>query len=275
MIYFLTNIRPFEKQINSSIAHSYMTNKRVLHIFKLIQTQQWYKLKNRLWIDYICHKSSVAKCSRPCSKSCKSIHSALHFVCQFHPPLDVVKMLYKAYPASIYEKDCKERNALHIACKFGCSPCVIKFLLEQNPNAAKIKDIENRIPFLISFKSYVTESNKDLRRANQDLLKVARELYDAYPDVSIDKGCSRKLFRLLISQEENKKKPNSHFEQRFGDLSAFTFSEDIEGMFVFVDEQSFVSSISLDCFDDELNDDKFNYEKSSDATQRTFESDTQ
>ena len=169
-----------------------MTNKKVLHIFDLIHTQEWNKLKNTLRINCFCNRSSVAKCSGPCSKSCKSTHSALHSACQFHPPLDVVKMLFKAHPEAVHEQDCKEQSVLHIACRYGCSPRVIKFLLQQNPEAAKKKDIENRTPFLTAFKSYVSESNKELHRANQDLLEVSCELFNAYPAASINEDCSRR-----------------------------------------------------------------------------------
>ena len=177
-------------------------NIRVLKIFGLIYAQEWIKLKRTLRINNICHRSSVARCSGPCSTSCKSNHSALHSACEFHPPLDVVKILYKAYPAAVCEYDCQECSVLHIACGHGCSPEVIKFLLEQNPEAAKKKDVENRTPFLTAFKSYVAESDKELRKANQDLLEVARELYHAYPEASVNEDCSRRNALDYAIEEE-------------------------------------------------------------------------
>ena len=162
-----------------------MQNKTVPQILLLIQAQEWIKLKRTLKIDSIRNRSSVARCSSPCSATCESTHSALHSACQFHPPLDVIKMLYKAHPAAIYEYDCKGRSALHIACGHGCSPEVIKFLLDENPEATKKKDAENRTPYLTALKSYVAESKKERKEANEDLLEVARELYNVYPAASI------------------------------------------------------------------------------------------
>lgn len=169
-----------------------MGNNKSHHILELIRAKEWHKLKRTLRIGYFFHRLSVAKCSVPCSDSCKSTHSALHFACQYDPPLDVVKMLCKTYPEAVFEQDCKERYVLHIACRYGCSPPLISFLLKKNPDAAKKTDIENKTPFLTAFKSYVGKSNKEMNLAHQDLLQVAQDLYQAYPAASINEDCNKR-----------------------------------------------------------------------------------
>lgn len=148
-------------------------------IFEHTSCGRWQRLKTHVCL----HKSAVRQCSSGCSPTCKSKHSILHYACQFRPPLSVIKCLYKAYPQSIYDKDCKDRYALHIACKHGCSPDVIKFLLQKNSHAAGKWDIKERTPFLLAFKSYVSRNEKRFSDANKDLIVVANELNLAAPRV--------------------------------------------------------------------------------------------
>ena len=75
--------------------------------------------------------------------------TVLHNMCQFLPPLDVIKMLLKAYPNAIFEIDYEERHGFHIPCKHGCIPGVVKYLLKKNPEWT---------PLLLACKNFVFES---------------------------------------------------------------------------------------------------------------------
>lgn len=151
-------------------------------VFDLIYENKWKQVKRAIFFN----KSIATKCTGCCKSKCNARHSVLHYVCQFRPPLDVVKTLFKAYPNAVFEKDCKERHALHIACKHGCAPEVIKYLLEKNPEAASKADIKRRTPLLLACKNFVFESRMSWDIANNMLAEVARALTIAAPFVITD-----------------------------------------------------------------------------------------
>jgi len=159
---------PFQRANNVS--------KSVSSIFELISSKKWGKLKTTLLKRSIFHKTSISKCSGPCCSSCTRDHSILHFACQFHPPLTIVKLLTKANQKSAWNQDCKDRYALHIACKHGCDPEVITFFLKINPDAAKKIDIKGRSAFHLACKSYVQKSDFAWKIANKNLIKVVSAL---------------------------------------------------------------------------------------------------
>lgn len=83
----------------------------------------------------------------------------------------------------------------------------------------------------------------------------------------------RKLFRLLFSSRQKKAKAKSYFDRRFSDLSLHTYYEDVVGECIYIDDQSYVSSISIGSLDDGgFYDDEFDIEKTSSTTEETCES---
>ena len=151
----------------------------VHRVFDLIYENKWKQVKRTIFFN----KSIAAKYAG-CSKSkFNGNHSILHYACQFRPPIDVIKALYKAYPNAVFERDCKERCTLHIACKYGCDPEVVEFLLEKNPEAASHFDVKGRTPLILAYKHYVFESRREWYNANNKLVEVAEILTEAAPFV--------------------------------------------------------------------------------------------
>ena len=148
-------------------------------ILDLIHKNKWKQVKDTI----ISNKSIAAKCTGCCKSKCNANHSILHYVCQFRPPLEVVKALFRSNIFAIFEKDCKERYALHIACKHGCRPEIINFLLEKNPDAASKADTKGRTPLLLAYKSYIFECGFSWYIANKMLMEVAKVLTKAAPSV--------------------------------------------------------------------------------------------
>lgn len=171
--------------------HGRCIDPSVVDIFDLIASRKWQRLRAAIFMQ----KSTIAKCARL---------SALHYACQFCPPLDIIRGLHKAYPRSVFEKDCKQGYPLHVACKYGCSFDVINFLLEKNMDAAKRADGKGRAPFLLLFKSFVHESGLDWNTANRELIKIARLLVKAAPMSPIMQDCyDMTAVEYAITQEND------------------------------------------------------------------------
>lgn len=153
--------------------HNDRSNILAVRFFELIASRNWKKVKAVLR-GKLMHapKSTIERCTGCCFRGCKGHHSAMHYAFQFRPPLDVVKLLYKAYPKAISEIDCKGRYPIHIACKHGCDSDIINFLVNKNPTAAKQLDIKKRSPLTLALKSYTRKSNKAWRYANAELMEV-------------------------------------------------------------------------------------------------------
>lgn len=174
-------------------------NHSTIDIFELIASRKWQRLKATIFM----HKSIVATSHRKCFPSCTSRHSALHYACQFHPPLDVIRCIYKAYPKAVFKIDCERRYPLHVACKEGCSFEVINFLLNKNPDAAKKADIKDRTPFLHAFKSYICTSGLQQSVANNELIRVAQALIKVAPMSPIMQDCDEMTAIEYALNEEN------------------------------------------------------------------------
>lgn len=158
-----------------------MNHRLSTDILELISLGNWTRLKAFFFL----HKTSIMRRSRLSSGNCDSAQNPLHYACQFHPPLDIIKCFYKSCPKFFFQQDCDGRYPLHIACKYGCSPDVIKFILKKNPDAAKELDTKDRTPFLLAAKSYVRKSDKECMVANRDLFEVIAALDDVDPTSSI------------------------------------------------------------------------------------------
>ena len=164
-----------------------------LDIFKLISLQKWDKLKTT--ISKKRYNKSMLHNVHEQSEN-KSRLTALQFICNFHPPLDVIQCLYNVYPEAIFEKDCNGNYALHKACMHGCSPDVVIYLVEKYPQAATKTNKKDRSPFLLACKSYlstrVPRSNtlkRVERMINMELLSVLKILVSAAPQFCTRKDC--------------------------------------------------------------------------------------
>jgi len=80
------------------------------NLFELISSQKWRKLKvyiskNKNIVEAYhaqCTGTSILNVNK-CLYHSNSIHNALLYACYFHPPLEVVKCLYDAYPKAIQD----------------------------------------------------------------------------------------------------------------------------------------------------------------------------
>ena len=172
--------------MNSSHDNKLRLHQEAPQLLHCIYEKNWKQVKRSIFF----HKSQAAKCTGSCKSKCNANHSILHYACQFRPPLDIVKALFKAHPNAVFEKDCKERYALHIACKHGCRPEVVEYLLEKNPEAASKADTKDRTPLLLAYKSYVFECRMSWKKANSMLKRVGEMFTKAAP--------------LIITKEDNK-----------------------------------------------------------------------
>mmetsp|Transcript_9956 Transcript_9956/g.16672 ORF Transcript_9956/g.16672 Transcript_9956/m.16672 type:complete len:274 (-) Transcript_9956:165-986(-) len=116
----------------------------------LLSHQDWKQIR-RLFLSRESHYEMVAAIE---ACSCSASQTMLHYVCRFHPPMDVVMMLYKAYPQAICLKDKKGRYPLHMACRSGASPSVIRFLCAKNPHALSLPDRSGSTPLHYVCQSY-------------------------------------------------------------------------------------------------------------------------
>jgi len=79
----------------------------------------------------------------------------LHYCLQFHPPLDLVRLLNEALPEAVYLSDPSGRYPIHIAAQCGSSPSVIRFLLQRNSHAAGIQDLTGKTPLHLVCEHYM------------------------------------------------------------------------------------------------------------------------
>ena len=172
--------------------HENMNKKRKkIDVFKLISLRQWRKVE----IYALLLKTNVSKNTQIPSdddSSTVSTHNVLQHACYFHPPLRVIKCLYKVDPKTISEKDCEGNYPLHTACTRGCSPKVIQYLFEKYPEAAKKINMDDRNPFLLACKSYLWNNLFTPQKwnvANTDLLKVLQTLSVSSPKVFTSRDC--------------------------------------------------------------------------------------
>ena len=179
-------------------------------LFELISSQKWRKLKVYIPKNKNIAEAYHAQCTgtsilnvNKCLYHCNSRHNALLYACYFHPPLEVVKCLYYAYPKAIQDQDCKGCFPLHIACSNGCKPEVIKFLIQQYPQAMWETDVNNRNPIFHVCKSYASKSNKRCKKtANKDLYAVL-ELLGSFAPMSFitEDKCGKTPLDYLITAE--------------------------------------------------------------------------
>mmetsp|Transcript_2562 Transcript_2562/g.3622 ORF Transcript_2562/g.3622 Transcript_2562/m.3622 type:complete len:298 (+) Transcript_2562:164-1057(+) len=84
----------------------------------------------------------------------KSQEPVLHLVCRYHPPIDIVRLLYHAFPNAICIANAVGRYPIHLACRCGASPTVIQFLIKKNQLVASLQDSTGRTPLHITCEFY-------------------------------------------------------------------------------------------------------------------------
>jgi len=147
---------------------------------RLIARQDWDAVRDALSTD---EGRLHAKCEMEASPDIDGC--ALHFVCRFHPPLDVIISLAELLPSSMRHSDNMGRYPLHIAAKWGASPRVVKFLIEVFPDAAGFQDAMGKTPLHLTCESYASKYSS--RKAEGQPLKdamveVVRRICRAAPD---------------------------------------------------------------------------------------------
>jgi len=140
-------------------------------VTEFISARKWSTLK-----IFLLRNRSLVKLQRSYRTDPQSSYNLLHVVCENNPPLHIVKFIRRRHPQAVFEKDDNGHFPLHIACKSGCCPEVIKYLLDKNSEAAMKTDDKKRTPFLLAYKCYAHNCEKDWIPANQDLYEVASML---------------------------------------------------------------------------------------------------
>ena len=76
--------------------------------------------------------------------------NAIHFVCRYQPPLDIVKSVVQIYPEGVLELDSVGQTPLHVAVSWKASLGVIEQLISTHAEAAMIQDTHGRTPLQLA-----------------------------------------------------------------------------------------------------------------------------
>lgn len=76
--------------------------------------------------------------------------TGLHFACWFHAPVDVVRFLAKAHPMAMKSKNQLGWTPLHLACVFQSPLEVVRILAEGYPDAMEEKSESGSTPFMLA-----------------------------------------------------------------------------------------------------------------------------
>mmetsp|Transcript_4095 Transcript_4095/g.4745 ORF Transcript_4095/g.4745 Transcript_4095/m.4745 type:complete len:299 (-) Transcript_4095:216-1112(-) len=110
----------------------------------------------------------------------------LHRVCRFHPPEDILRMLYACNPKSIQQPDGQGQYPIHKACQYGASLRVILFLLKSCRLAASAQDESGKTPLHLLSEYY--PQNYDLDDPEEipvtvAMVEIVKILCLAAPDI--------------------------------------------------------------------------------------------
>lgn len=81
-------------------------------------------------------------------------NNALHFLCHYHPPWDVVKAIDKAHPQYLDQVDAAGRTVLHTAIQNGAEPQVVRYICSKKAAMAGKCDITGMTPLHYACKYY-------------------------------------------------------------------------------------------------------------------------
>lgn len=169
----------------------------------LLKHQEWQAIRE-LFLTRETHRamvSAIQECSQDASET------LLHYCCRFHPPIDVVMMLYKSFPQAACLCDKRGRYAVHLACREGAAPSVIRFLSQKNPHALSLPDHAGSIPLHYACEYYERHYDPELE-LDKDMLAedaavtVIEQLCSTSPDsVNIEDGDERNAVEIAIECE--------------------------------------------------------------------------
>lgn len=103
----------------------------------------------------------------------------LHWVCRFHPPLDILESIYVCSPKCIQQVDKLGRYPIHTACKYGASMIIIAFLLKSCKLTASAQDEMGKTPLHLVAQYYFdnyAESSPDYIPAEKAMVEVVKIL---------------------------------------------------------------------------------------------------
>ena len=137
------------------------------------------------------NRNTVEEISTCCILGTSGSGGVLHFVCRFHPPLDVVQKIVESFPEYIDGIDRDSRLPLHIATRWGASSLVIKFLLQLSPNAEAVQDYLGKTPLILACQSYrrnfvpsiEDDKNSYPSTLKKSMLQIVQALYKTAPEV--------------------------------------------------------------------------------------------
>ena len=165
-------------------------------IFKLIRQKNWAKVQRSMFLCKLMKKMPQRATKSKSQASC----FILHYACQFRPPQNVVKSIFKSFPDAACIHDGDGRYALHVACKYGCDPQVIKIIIDKNPDAVRQFDSKRRTPLHLVYMDYIFSCKLEWMKANKMLLEVAKMLTAVAPQVVTEedyKGLSALEYGLI------------------------------------------------------------------------------
>jgi len=196
-------------------------------IVEFISMENWHALR-----AFLRTEDGVAAVNNSMHKSDQRVkQNVLHYACQFHPPLDVTKMLVELFPDTLSFEDNDDRTPLHVAAAFGASPQVIDYLIEQDKSAALKQDSNGRGPLHLSCQCCILERRCDSGckqgTIKGPLVNVIKSLYAAAPatvnmedyagispiEYAIIHGADRKVVRMLQKFSEKEWKMMKKSEQ--------------------------------------------------------------
>merc|ERR1712151_518215 len=111
-------------------------------------------------------------------------YSILHYICEYNPPLNVIKLLLSIYPASLLRKSSPgDLLPMHISSTF-CSPTVTMYLLSRAPKTMHCKDELGNLPIhLLCYSStqfYSSNTTNNFGSTPIDI--ISRLSYQQYPN---------------------------------------------------------------------------------------------
>ena len=112
----------------------------------LVQKHKWKAVKERIHIDPLEPEKELKVMTRGGFQASTGM-TALHYVCERSPPVEVVEALIEAYPVACLTR-CMPGGCLplHIACTWHCSPEVVLALLSADQGGVAVKDELGNLP---------------------------------------------------------------------------------------------------------------------------------
>lgn len=120
-------------------------------LIKAASTRKWKTVENIL--KMISNFRSYQWEDKCCSE-CTNHHNTLHLILKYNPPLNVVRLIIKNEPKSVFEIDCLDHFPLQTALSYGTSSKVIEYLISQNKDAFYTLDCEGKTPLHLAVDGY-------------------------------------------------------------------------------------------------------------------------